>query len=248
VPDVTRNRFRNVTHWLALKAGELRPLWVPGSLLLAGLVGFWISWRAIRESSDEVAAATAGISRSRCDAVPWLRRLDACRGIVLLQLAGNGNSAQKVVAAIRDSGKTEAAVTNVQLDYFLIPSYVAALVFFSATLAALAGFIKLALIRVPLRTILVIAAALAPVAGALDGLENVGLRTMLLAHPIRPHVPEWTYWASLWKWRLIAIGLTVPLAVFTLFVLGALSYVARAGWRLARKALMMRRLGNSHPA
>jgi hypothetical protein len=180
--------------------------WPRAWFLLASAVCLGLSWWAVHASSREVVEATSHPPPGRCGTV-WLSWVGGCRGIVLLELAGSQSSAQTVVSAIRDAGATPAAVQSVQLDYLLIISYMAFLVFLAWTVAVLKGVWEVTW----LRRLLYLVAALQGVAGVLDGGENVGLFAMLEAPSVPPGVAEWTYWMSAVKWWLIAVGLVAPL-------------------------------------
>ena len=189
--------------------GKMEFLRVPIGLCLAALLCFGVSLWRLSAPSGEVAEATSTIGQDGCRFVPWVRWIGFCRGIVLLELAPDANSAGKVVKAISDARATEAAETSIRLDYFLIPSYVALLGFLGATAARLAellGFTRL----IPWLFLVV---GLQLVAGVLDGVENVGLFSMLLGRDIPGlpgGVPAWTFWASTVKWCLVTAGLLVP--------------------------------------
>ena len=230
---------------MKLMSGRLKPLNVPFALSVVGLAATVISLRVIGPSTRKVATATANIQHGECEAAlpPVIRRF--CDGMVLLGVAGNPGSAREIVDSIQAGSKTQAAVTSLDLDYILIPSYVAFLAFFGAAMACVAGLLKPGWFRTSLRAVLVIVAASMPVAGVLDGIEDVGLRTMLLAQGIPPGVAEWTFSVSRWKWWLIAIGLAVPLAVF---VPAVLYYVAtHAGSWLTKGLTLARRLTGRPP-
>jgi hypothetical protein len=155
-----------------------------------------------------------GTGTGSCGLVPWLRILGPCRGILLLELAPDRSSAWRLVDTLRQQDRAaptkpsliEAAETSVRRDYFLIPSYVAFLGFLGMVA------VRLAELRGPAGVIRYVSWAvfLQLVAGVLDGLENIGLFTMLEASG-RQDIPLWTGWVSTVKWWLVTAGLVVPL-------------------------------------
>jgi hypothetical protein len=192
------------------------------------------SFKALGPSLGQVAAATGP---GRCGWVPWLGVVRPCRGIVLLELAPDAQSAWRLVDTLRQQdsiaprkpSRLEAAKTSVRLDYFLIPSYVAFLGFLGMVAVRLAeeraaaeGISRRASDR--LITVVSGAVGLQLLAGMLDGIENVGLFTMLKATG-PSDIPEWTPWVSAVKWWLIGPGLVVPVS--------ALAWLATRGGRTA---------------
>jgi hypothetical protein len=192
--------------------------WYGGWFLLVALilVGFW--WWKLDPLSDKVARATENMPEGRCAEVTWLPLVHGCRGLVLLQLAGNRDTAETIVNAIRDGEVADAraaALKSVKLDYFFILSYVACLGFLAATLASWKRIRDVTW----LRRALLFVVALQAVAGVLDGMENMGLFAMLQSN-ITSAVAERTYWASVVKWWLIAAGLAAPvLALLAVLVM-----------------------------
>lgn len=178
--------------------------YVLGSLLLAAAC-----WWTLRHVSVTVDQATRGLSLDRCAGVPWLQVVGECEGLVLLQLADSRDEAQKIVTAIRARSAGKALV-SVKLDYLFILSYVA---FLGLLGAAVAGTQRVR--GIPwLRRLLLLLVLLQGVAGLLDGIENVGLFTMLNRGNIEPDIPRWTSWAAVMKWRLIGAGLALPVLAF----------------------------------
>jgi hypothetical protein len=182
------------------------------------------SWAGLDTSLRQVAEGTGAGS---CGSVPWLRLVGPCRGIVLLELAPNPDSAWRLVDTLRSQDQAattkptliQAAETSVRLDYFLIPSYVAFLGFLGMVAVRLAevrestgGISPRAATR--LTKIVSWAVGLQLIAGVLDGIENVGLFTMLEATG-PGDIPGWTWWASTVKWWLIGPGLLLPLLALT---------------------------------
>jgi hypothetical protein len=185
------------------------PGWYGGWFLLAALIFVGVWWWILDPLSDKIAQATENMPQGRCGEVTWLPLLHGCRGLVLLQLAGNQDTAQTIVNTIRapEAGDAvAAALKSVKLDYFLILSYVACLGFLAATLAGSKRVRNVTWLRRALLFVLVLQA----VAGVLDGVENVGLFAMLQAKTVTAAVAERTFWASVVKWWLIAAGLAAP--------------------------------------
>lgn len=184
------------------------------------------SYARLAPSARQVAEGTGTGS---CEMVPWLRIVGPCSGIVLLELAPDAQSAWRLVDTLKQQdqaakpgtpGLVDAAISSVRLDYFLIPAYVAFLGFLGMVvvrLAELRGFPRLI-------QIVIWAVGLQLIAGTLDGIENVGLFTMLKATGPQD-IPEWTRWVATVKWWLIIPGLVVPVI--------ALGWVAARGARTA---------------
>jgi hypothetical protein len=197
------------------------PRWLdpPRWPLIVAAVCLTLSVRGIGPFTRKMAEAT-GSDQQGCGSVPWLKvsRLNACRGIVLLELAGSKSEATRIVRRIRAGCACPAAMKSVKLDYFLILSYVALLGFFGATVAGLTELTFL-------RWTLLFVVFLQGVAGVLDGLEDIGLFAMLKDDYSWPKVAEWTWLISAVKWWLIFAGAVAP--VFGLVVV--------AGWRFTHR-------------
>lgn len=198
--------------------------WPRGWFLLAGAVCLGLSLWAVQSASREVVQATSHLPPGRCGAV-WVSWINGCRGLVLLELAGDQASAQAIVRAIKHAGVTDAAVQSVELDYLLIVSYMAFLVFLAVTASAVRGLWDVTWVR----RALYLVAALQGVAGVLDGIENVGLFAMLKAASVPPGVAEWTCRVSAVKWWLIAAGIVVPVLALAARPLLARGKVWRRG-------------------
>jgi hypothetical protein len=176
-----------------------------GSFCLAAFLAVLGAVAVLASSQCELARATASVRSVQCPSVPWW----PCQGIAMLELASTGLQAQAVVDALRlNSRGHEAALENVALDFLLIPAYVAFLALLGASVARLAELMKWN----RLRRVLVSVAVLQPVAGILDGFENVGLLAMLLSGKVTQCVHAWTLAVSTAKWWLIGFGFVVPLA------------------------------------
>lgn len=198
------------------------PRYKPRRLLIFAAVCLGLCWWAMRSSSNAVATATRSIPPGGgCQAV-WIGWVGGCRGIVLLELAGSRTVAEPIVARIRGAGVSASAVRSVELDYLLIICYVGLLALAASAVADLDGVWQIRWLR---RTLLAVA-LLQVVAGTLDGLENVGLFTMLEADVVADNIAYWTFWISAVKWWLIGIGIVVPLLAFGVGVISA-------RWRLA---------------
>jgi hypothetical protein len=181
--------------------------WRPDRFLFVALVCLGLTCLALLWSSRPVTAATATLPTARCEAT-WAGVVGWCRGLVLLQLAGDSASAAEVVQAVRVAEATPAAVRSVRLDYLFILFYVACLGFLGAFVA---GFKAVGRVG---RAIVLLVAALQGVAGLLDGVENVGLLEMLQAPSVSPAVAERTFWVAATKCWLIAAGVLVPAGFF----------------------------------
>jgi hypothetical protein len=183
--------------------------WHPLRFLLVALICFAVTLLLLCRSSREVTAATGALPTTRCAETTWAGLVGWCRGLVLLQLAGDPASAETVVQAVRQpKDVTPAAVRSVRLDYLFILSYVACLGFLGATVASFKAVGRVG------RVIVLLFAALQGVAGVLDGIENVGLLEMLNAPSVMPGVAERTFWVAVTKWWLTAAGALVPLGFF----------------------------------
>jgi hypothetical protein len=188
--------------------------WPAGWFLVASAIGFGLSLLAVWCSSRDVDRATSHVPPGQC-ATAKLPPIPRCRGLVLLQLAGSQESADTIVKVIRDSSAMKQAVRSVQLDYVLIPFYVAFLGIFGAAVASLKGLRDYKWVR----RVLFLVASLQGVAGVLDGVENVGLFAMLAACKVQRGVAEWTFWVSWAKWWLIGVGFAAPLLAFIVWAL-----------------------------
>lgn len=184
------------------------PQWPRWRYLFASACLVALSFVLLCWSSRGVSAVTQDLAKGNCRS-GWLVFVP-CNGLTRLQLASDRVTAVAVLDAIDSIPAIKAAaVRSVQLDYFLILSYVTFLGFFGAAVASLKGPRKVPWVR---RTLLVVV-LLQGVAGLLDGVENIGLLAMLssAAYDIPDSVPRWTFVVSAIKWWLIAIGLVVPL-------------------------------------
>ena len=61
------------------------------------------------------------------------------------------------------------------------------------------------------RGVLLCVAVLQPIAGFLDGIENIGLFAMLTNGAVTPDVHAWTLGVSTVKWWLVTAGVLTPI-------------------------------------
>lgn len=183
---------------------ERLPEGIRSVLLLLGLAGsiacayqFSTTYRAAAEPPGIVALETAGTTR-QAEYV-----IETYRGI--LMGAGPGSSWRPFNPSIQGGGKI-LATDNVKFDYLFIPCYVLALGLGCAWTAH--EFRKLKQdgpARLADRV-----ALLQPLAGLLDGIENIGMLNMLAGRmgswPTMTALLAWT------KFGLLAVGAAVFLA------------------------------------
>lgn len=147
--------------------------------------------------------------------VSWARffpdlKTKSGHGIVALELPKGTEGAQQILAAWQRKGLMKAARRSITVDWLFIVLYVLALVC-GGVLVARAGEALGGLDAADAKTVALVLAIAAVVAGLLDVLENLGMKRMLDGHVQRP-VPQATTWVSRGKWALLfllALGLLV---------------------------------------
>ena len=137
--------------------------------------------------------------------VSWVRffpdlKAKSGHGIVAFELPKSTEGAQQILAAWQRAGLLKAARRSITVDWLFIALYVLALACLGVLAARAAattdGFDADAAESVALLLVLV-----SLVVGALDVLENLGMKRMLDGQVARP-VPEATTWIARAKWAL----------------------------------------------
>src|SRR3954471_12119639 len=206
---------------------QLRPLaW----LCIAALLVCVVCMLSLKAPVAKVRTALDGMQVNSCRNVPWLAWTHACHGMALLELADDPGTAQTLVSALYPApGALDAAIHQTELDYFFILSYAAFLCLWSINVAHRADELQ----RQRTRAVLLCVAVLQPIAGVLDGFENIGLFSMLTTGTVTGGVHAWTLGVSTAKWWLLALGLLAPIAGWL--------YLQFAGEKRGRDAASPRR-------